>query len=61
MDHSIVIVNMVAKNCKGFTRREYEGAKAARRALGLVGVPVGEIIYQHGKFQHDSELPCHTN
>ena len=37
VDRAIVLVNAVAENREGFTRPEYEGAKAARRALGLVG------------------------
>ena len=38
-DRAIVLVNTVAENREGFNRREYEGAKAARRTLGLVGYP----------------------
>ena len=39
VDPAIVLVNKVAENHKGFTCQEYEGAKAVRRALGLVGYP----------------------
>ena len=39
MDRSIVLVNTVVENHKGFTRQEYKGDKAARCALGLVGYP----------------------
>ena len=38
-DRSIVLFNAVAENCKVFTCQEYEDAKAARCALGLVGYP----------------------
>ena len=37
MDHATMIVNTVAENFEGPTPCEYEGAKFARRALGLVG------------------------
>ena len=36
---AIVIITTVADNRKGFTRQEYEGPKAARRAPGLVRYP----------------------
>ena len=39
MDRAILLTNMVAENSKRFTCQEYEGAKAARSALGLVGYP----------------------
>ena len=39
VDRAIVLVKTVTENNEGFTLREYEGAKAARRALGLVGYP----------------------
>ena len=39
VDRAIVIFNKVSDNCEGFTRREYEGGKATRRTLGLVGYP----------------------
>ena len=38
-ERAIVLVKMVAENREGFTRREYEGDKAARCALELVGYP----------------------
>ena len=59
VERAIMIVNTVANNCEGFTRREHEGAKAARCALGLVRVLDRAGLFQHGKFQHDSELPRH--
>jgi hypothetical protein len=34
-----MLVNTVKQNREGFTDREFEGAKSARRALGLVGYP----------------------
>ena len=40
MECVIVIVKTVVENREGFTRQEYEGEKAARRALGLVGYPL---------------------
>ena len=40
VDFAIVLVNTVDDNREGFTRREYEGAKAAWRALGLVRYPL---------------------
>ena len=39
VDRAIVLFKTVTENNEGFTLREYEGAKAARRALGLVGYP----------------------
>ena len=39
VDCAIVQVNTVADNRECFTCREYEGSKAARRALVLVGYP----------------------
>jgi hypothetical protein len=35
----VVLVNTVKQNNEGFTEREYNRAKSARRALGLVGYP----------------------
>ena len=40
MDCTIALINTVAENREGFTCQEYEGAKAERRALGLVGYPL---------------------
>ena len=61
VDRAIVIVDTVEENHEVFTRRYYEGAKAVRRALGLMGFPVGVGLYQHYEFQHDSKLPCHAS
>jgi hypothetical protein len=38
-DRAVVLVSTVKTNREGFTDREYSQAKAARRALGLVGHP----------------------
>jgi hypothetical protein len=39
MDRAVVMVNTVKGNIEGYTQRQYDGAKAARCALGLVGYP----------------------
>jgi hypothetical protein len=36
---AVVMVNTVAENREGYTQREYDDAKQARRALGMVGYP----------------------
>jgi hypothetical protein len=38
-NRTVVLVNTVKQNKEGFTEREYNGEKSARRALGLVGYP----------------------
>jgi hypothetical protein len=38
-DRAIVMVNTVQKNREGYTQREYDDAKEARRSLSLVGCP----------------------
>jgi hypothetical protein len=38
-DRAIAMVNTVKENRKGYTQREYDDAKEARRALALVGYP----------------------
>jgi hypothetical protein len=38
-DRAIVMVNTVKENREGYTQREYDDAKEARRALALVGYP----------------------
>jgi hypothetical protein len=38
-DRAIVVVNTVKENREGYTQREYDDAKEARRALALVGYP----------------------
>ena len=40
VDRITILLNMVADNREGFTHRDYEGAKEACRALGLVGYPL---------------------
>jgi hypothetical protein len=41
-DRAVVMVNMVKENREGYTHREFERAKVARRALGMVGYPSPE-------------------
>jgi hypothetical protein len=36
-DRAIIMVNTVKENREGYTQREYDDAKEARRALSLVG------------------------
>jgi hypothetical protein len=38
-DRAVVMVNTVKENREGYTHREFERAKVARRALGMVGYP----------------------
>jgi hypothetical protein len=38
-NRAVVLVNTVKQNKEGFTEREFNRAKSARRALGLVGYP----------------------
>jgi hypothetical protein len=38
-DRVIVMVNTIKENREGYTNREFERAKVARRALGMVGYP----------------------
>jgi hypothetical protein len=38
-NRAVVMVNTVADNGGGYTQREYDGVKQARRALGMVGYP----------------------
>jgi hypothetical protein len=38
-NNAVVLVNTVKQNQEGFTKREFDRAKSARRALGLVGYP----------------------
>jgi hypothetical protein len=38
-DRSVVMVNTVKENREGYTHWEFERAKVARRALGMVGYP----------------------
>jgi hypothetical protein len=38
-NRAVVLVNTVTQNREGFTDREFNRAKSARRALGLVGYP----------------------
>jgi hypothetical protein len=38
-DRSVVMVNTVGDNRQGYTNRDYNRAKQARRALGMVGYP----------------------
>jgi hypothetical protein len=38
-DRAIVMVNTVNENREGYTNREFERAKVAQRALGMVGYP----------------------
>jgi hypothetical protein len=38
-NQAIVMVNTVAENREGFTQREYDDAKVARRGLVMVGYP----------------------
>ena len=34
-----MLVNTVNGNCKGFTKCKFEGTKAERRTLGMIGFP----------------------
>jgi hypothetical protein len=36
-DRAVVMVNTVKENREGYTHREFERAKVARRALSMVG------------------------
>jgi hypothetical protein len=38
-NRAVVMVNTVAENHEVYTQREYDDAKQARRALGMVGYP----------------------
>ena len=38
-ENSVLLLNTVSDNQEGFTRREYEGAQEARRAMHLLGFP----------------------
>ena len=37
VDRTIIIINTVEENCKGFTCQEYDGSKSVYRTLGIVG------------------------
>ena len=39
-DNSVLLLNTVSKNREGFTRREYEGAREAQRAMHLLVFPL---------------------
>ena len=36
-ENDVLLLNTLSKNREGFTRREYEGAREARRAIHLLG------------------------
>ena len=38
-ENSVLLLNMMSENKEGFTRREYNGAQEARRAMHLLGFP----------------------
>ena len=38
-ENRIILLNTFSDNREGFTRREYEGAQEARRAMNLLGFP----------------------
>jgi hypothetical protein len=45
MDRAVVMVNTVKGIREGYTQRQYNGAKAAHRGLGLVGYPPSSKDY----------------
>ena len=38
-ENGVLLLNTVSENREGFTRREYEGAREAQRAMHLLGLP----------------------
>ena len=39
-ENGVLLLNTVSENREGFTWREYEGAREARRAIHLLGFPL---------------------
>ena len=48
---SVMLINTVAEDCEGFTNREFEGAQATRRSLGMLVFPSEQDF---GKMVHSN-------